>query len=452
MSTSVPVAYSVLRQPTLFPRQYKYCLKASGPGLNNATSLSGVAARHTPFREAATLEDRVVIDLSSMPHKGLANDFSSITVSPAAKWDDLYEQLDPLNLTVVGGRVAGVGVGGLVLGCGISYVSARHGLACENVENFEVVLASGDIVNANAHEHRELFKGLRGGSNNLGIVTAITLRTHSQGPFWGGQTFHKIDQRKEIFQALETLIGEYDEFSHFLTTMVINGQMRSWFMGNSYQYTHSLPPVPLSSRPQPFEALLDLKRNPVFPGTPSDTLRIGNMTSYTREYAALLKDKKRWTFATISFGNSAWMMEEFYQLVHAAVKPFLGISSFHLSISYQPLPTLLTSQSQGLNSLGSVHDQGNMFNVHLALGVGNEAAHLDDAITNAVKTLFERAEAQAEEWGLRRDYLPMTYADSWQRPIQRRGKKVVQELMEVGLKYDADGMFQRQVRGGFKLV
>lgn len=45
------------------------------------------------------------------------------------------------------------------------------------------------------------------------------------------------------------------------------------------------------------------------------------MTSYSREYASLLKEKKRWTFASISFGNSARMMEEFWQLTFKAVKP-----------------------------------------------------------------------------------------------------------------------------------
>lgn len=96
---------------------------------------------HTPFHGAATLDDGIVIDLSDMPSEGLKDDRSVVTVSPAVKWDELYEQLDPLNLTVVGGRVAGVGVGGLVLGCGISYVSARHGFACDNVENFQVTSA-----------------------------------------------------------------------------------------------------------------------------------------------------------------------------------------------------------------------------------------------------------------------------------------------------------------------
>ena len=74
-------------------------------------------SRHTPFKGAATLDQGVVIDLSRLPSAGLSRDGKTMTVSPARRWDDLYEELDPLNLTVIGGRVAGVGVGGLVLGC-----------------------------------------------------------------------------------------------------------------------------------------------------------------------------------------------------------------------------------------------------------------------------------------------------------------------------------------------
>jgi FAD/FMN-containing dehydrogenase len=76
--------------------------------------------RHTPFKGAATLDQGIVIDLARLPSAGLSHDGKTMTVSPARKWDDLYEELDPLNLTVIGGRVAGVGVGGLVLGCELS--------------------------------------------------------------------------------------------------------------------------------------------------------------------------------------------------------------------------------------------------------------------------------------------------------------------------------------------
>jgi FAD/FMN-containing dehydrogenase len=51
---------------------------------------------------------------------------------------------------------------------GLSYLSDKYGLACDNVVNFEVVLADGTVVNANNDEHSDLFWALKGGSNNFG--------------------------------------------------------------------------------------------------------------------------------------------------------------------------------------------------------------------------------------------------------------------------------------------
>lgn len=42
--------------------------------------------------------------------------------------------------------------------------------------NFEVVLADGSIVNANANEHRDLWRALKGGSGNFGFVTRVDTR------------------------------------------------------------------------------------------------------------------------------------------------------------------------------------------------------------------------------------------------------------------------------------
>ena len=38
-----------------------------------------------------------------------------VAVGPGNRWSDVYAVLDPLNLTVVGGRSETVGVGGLLL-------------------------------------------------------------------------------------------------------------------------------------------------------------------------------------------------------------------------------------------------------------------------------------------------------------------------------------------------
>ena len=52
--------------------------------------------------------------------------------------------------------------------------------------NLEVVLADGSIINANARENSDLFRALKGGSGNFGIVTRFDLQTFPQADFWGG--------------------------------------------------------------------------------------------------------------------------------------------------------------------------------------------------------------------------------------------------------------------------
>lgn len=56
--------------------------------------------------------------------------------------------------------------------------------------NFEVVLASGAIVNANDSENADLWRALRGGGNNFGVVTRFDMRTFKQGPLYGGSLYY----------------------------------------------------------------------------------------------------------------------------------------------------------------------------------------------------------------------------------------------------------------------
>ena len=41
------------------------------------------------------------------------------------------------------------------------------------VENWEIVLANGTVVQANAKQNADLWKAQKGGSGNLGFVTRI---------------------------------------------------------------------------------------------------------------------------------------------------------------------------------------------------------------------------------------------------------------------------------------
>lgn len=51
------------------------------------------------------------------------------------------------------------------------------------VQNWEIVLADGSVVNANSSANADLWKAQKGGSGNLGFVTRIDQREQFSSPF-----------------------------------------------------------------------------------------------------------------------------------------------------------------------------------------------------------------------------------------------------------------------------
>lgn len=61
-------------------------------------------------------ESGVLLDLGAFNTTTLSPEGDIASVGPGATWDSVYEELEKHKLTVVGGRVIGVGVGGLITG------------------------------------------------------------------------------------------------------------------------------------------------------------------------------------------------------------------------------------------------------------------------------------------------------------------------------------------------
>ncbi|KIJ13843.1 hypothetical protein PAXINDRAFT_13394 [Paxillus involutus ATCC 200175] len=121
--------------------------------------------------------------------------FSDVTYVPSLRtatigagmiWDDVYAALQPHGVTVVGGRVSGVGVAGFTLGGGYSWLTEQYGLAIDTASEYELVMPNGTVIAVTESSSPDLFFGLKGGFNNFGIVTKFTLRTFPQSLVWGG--------------------------------------------------------------------------------------------------------------------------------------------------------------------------------------------------------------------------------------------------------------------------
>ena len=93
---------------------------------------------HAAFAGASNADGGLTIDLIHMTDVTVSSDKTQTSVGAGSVWYDVYTKLQPMGLTVIGGRVSAIGVGGLTLGGGISFFSNRYGWACDNVNAYQV--------------------------------------------------------------------------------------------------------------------------------------------------------------------------------------------------------------------------------------------------------------------------------------------------------------------------
>lgn len=71
---------------------------------------------HAMFAGASNAVGGITVDLKYLNSVELSEDRETASIGPGNQWGAVYEKLEPEGLTVVGGRVSGVGVGGFILG------------------------------------------------------------------------------------------------------------------------------------------------------------------------------------------------------------------------------------------------------------------------------------------------------------------------------------------------
>ncbi|KAK7038750.1 hypothetical protein VNI00_010635 [Paramarasmius palmivorus] len=130
---------------------------------------------------------------------------STVKIGPGLTWDQVYAALEPHGVKVVGGRIPGVGVGGLLLGGGYSYFTDQYGLAVDTIVSHDLVLPNGTFVKVDEQTNPDLFFALKagGGFNNFGIVTSFTLRTFPQTDVWAAAIAYPLNASDSVNQVIQ---------------------------------------------------------------------------------------------------------------------------------------------------------------------------------------------------------------------------------------------------------
>lgn len=185
-------------------------LAASGSGAGDWHIAVRSGGHHMPGTN--NIADGVTIDLGMMNSSSYDATKNLASVEPGAAWKDVYYNLlHNYNVSVTGGRDGGVGVGGFLLGGGNSYYTGRNGFGCDTVANFEVVLANGSIVDANPTQNPALWKALKGGSLNFGIVTRFDLQAMPAIDLAYGQSFILSEHSNEVVDAVVEFTNHPEE-------------------------------------------------------------------------------------------------------------------------------------------------------------------------------------------------------------------------------------------------
>jgi FAD/FMN-containing dehydrogenase len=134
------------------------------------------------FGGVAVCEDGLMIDLSAMNQVDVDPTTRRARCGGGTTIADLDTATQEYGLAVTGGTVSDTGIGGLTLGGGMGWLTARIGLSCDNLVAAEIVTADGRCLRASDTEHRDLFWALRGGGGNFGVVTTFEFALHPIGP------------------------------------------------------------------------------------------------------------------------------------------------------------------------------------------------------------------------------------------------------------------------------
>ncbi|KAI0100928.1 putative oxidoreductase [Nemania sp. FL0031] len=381
---------------------------------------------HTWFADANSSPGGVTIDLRGLRAVVLSVDRSTV---------------------VAGGRVAGVGVGGLTLGGGISYFGPREGWTCNQAVAFEVVLADGSIVVASEDgENADLWWGLRGGSNNFGIVTRIDFRTFKQqSPLWYSMTFNPLSVVDEQIKIYADLMApqNYDINASYLT-------------GWAYAATHGLS-VTLNqlvytqpngnATPDYFKPVLDL---PAITTGISGTV-VGNMSTLATKSATMQAPQAaQYMTATVTFEPTEAMIRETYAAFNASLPLVQNVTGISWALNLEPLPPQIYARSADTNALGLAGKDGRSLAVCLISPSWSDGAQ-NEQVYAAARALLDDVVARAKKLGVYDPYIYLDYAAPWQEVIPSYGAESVKRLQELRKRVDPNHVFTKKVPGGFKI-
>ncbi|KAJ4400379.1 hypothetical protein N0V91_008735 [Didymella pomorum] len=345
---------------------------------------------HAAFEGASSIGGGITIALEELNEIKVTADKQSVDVGPGNGWGQFYSELEKNGVAVVGGRVSDVGVSGLTLGGGISFFANMRGWACDNVESYELVTASGLIITITQKLYPDLYCG---GGNNFGIMTKFQLHTFPTGRMWGGG---KLVANSEFERAL-------DATYKFGLTGSVNDNKGSQFISFANQAGNGPLAQAFMTYAEPIETLPSMFKDWSNISLVQDTTGPGSLPELVDLLSEGIPDGVCETYWDVTFeldrSPFSFLVKTFYELLPDVVDAENLLPTISIQLLTIPQPQQM--QKNGGNALGISPADGPMFIMNLGNMWTNPTD--DDRIFKFNNDIITKVQAEAAKKGLNND-------------------------------------------------
>ncbi|KXH59262.1 FAD binding domain-containing protein [Colletotrichum salicis] len=387
----------------------------------------------------------ILLSTSNLTTLALSNDKSTVSVGAGYRWRDVYSYLAPSGLAVVGGRIGGVGVPGLLLGGGISFYSNQYGFAADNVVRYQAVLSSGLVVEATAtNAYSDLFWALKGGGNSFAIVTRFDLKTFVSPKVWVGISQYAQTDSAKYLDAVYNFgkYGSADGKAAIIPTILTYPSYNITAYAAARFYNSETAPATA------FENFTSPALTPV-----ADSYALQPLAEYLSAVDALQPTGLRQEFRVMSLVVNRdavdYVHDTFLAATSANLTSIVGLSA---SITFQPITKEFVQQgvAKGGNPQGVDPSKAPYFWVVENL-TWQDAK--DDAAT---KAFADSVTAEIEDGlvakGVAGGYLYLNDAGQGQKIFQSYPAANLAKLKAIRAKYDPLRIYTNLLVGGWKVL
>ncbi|PHH59309.1 hypothetical protein CDD81_3401 [Ophiocordyceps australis] len=394
---------------------------------------------HSPWPGAASINQGILIDLGQMVGTTYHAHTQIASILPGGTWTQVYTELEKHGRLVAGGREGHIGVGGLVLGGGLGFQTCRVGFTCDQVVNFVLVDSTGTALDVNASSHPDLFRALKGGGNNFGIVTRFDMATFAAPPAFlhGSVTF--------ALHAAPHLAKAYVNYVSCLNHRPDSHVLVAW---------ETRPNQDCLIRLMVF-GLDGIKDHPDLlplincPGAHTD-LQLSTVATNVGQFL-MPSDKENIWFSATFRANPQVILHaaRIYPPLLALIKSHVPSGDFFSLLTFQPLPASFAQRSHQ-NVIGIDAADGDCILLALVLQVASPSL-CNDIVIPAAKALVANLEDFARSLDAFVPWRYANYCSPHQDPAASFGARNLSFVRHVAARYDPQAIFQNRVPGGFKI-